>query len=116
MEVRQGKMSLVAKGPSYSMGHGGEPPPETSSKRTHRDQWTQWAQLLTAACYAIWAMGLTHLKWSIGYLQLPVFGIIPVPWQLWTSHQMWLNNIYCAFLCTAFCLYGKQIAHLPVLD
>lgn len=24
MEVRQGKMSLVAKGPSYSMGHGGE--------------------------------------------------------------------------------------------
>ncbi|KAJ9114295.1 hypothetical protein QFC22_005747 [Naganishia vaughanmartiniae] len=64
-----------------------------------------WAQLLTAACYAIWAMGLTYMKWEAGYMQLPVYGIIPVPYQLWTPQQLRWNNITVAFLCGAFCLY-----------
>ncbi|KAJ9114293.1 hypothetical protein QFC22_005745 [Naganishia vaughanmartiniae] len=64
-----------------------------------------WAQLATAGCYCIWAMGLTHMKWKAGYMQLPVYGIIPIPYQLWTAGQLKYNNIYVGFLCGAFCLY-----------
>jgi hypothetical protein len=40
-------------------------------------------------------------------MQLPVYGIIPIPYQLWTAEQLKNNNIYIGFLCGAFCLYGK---------
>lgn len=48
------------------------------------------------------------MKWSIGYIQLPVYGIIPVPYQLWTPQQHAWNNIFTAFLCAAFCLYDGE--------
>lgn len=88
---------------------------------------TKWAQLSTAFwfvsvfparrpkanfgphSYAIWAMGLCHLKWTVGYISLPVYGIIPVPWQLWSRQLHKQNDIYTAFLCTAFTLYGKSL-------
>ncbi|KAJ9114294.1 hypothetical protein QFC22_005746 [Naganishia vaughanmartiniae] len=45
------------------------------------------------------------MKWRAGYMQLPIYGIIPVPYQLWTRQQLKYNNIYVGFLCAAFCLY-----------
>ncbi|KAJ9096427.1 hypothetical protein QFC21_005249 [Naganishia friedmannii] len=64
-----------------------------------------WAQVASAASYCVWSLGMTLMKWKAGYIQLPIYGIIPVPYQLWSPQQLRYNNIYVAFLCGAFCLY-----------
>lgn len=59
---------------------------------------------------------MTIMKWRAGYMQLLVYGIIPVPYQLWTRQQLKYYDIYVGFLCAAFCLYGGYPAPFLLLS
>ncbi|KAH9976362.1 hypothetical protein BGW80DRAFT_1168046 [Lactifluus volemus] len=72
-----------------------------------------YAYLLSVPLLITYAVGFSVIKYSEGFIELPGFGIIPNPYELWTSAHR--NAIIPLYFCVA-CAWGlEMVTHLEEL-
>ncbi|KAI0253703.1 hypothetical protein BJV78DRAFT_1360034 [Lactifluus subvellereus] len=72
-----------------------------------------YSYLLSVPLLITFAVGFCIIKYSEGFITLPVYGVIPTPYQLWTSAHR--NAIIPLYLCLA-CAWGlEMVSHLEEL-
>ncbi|PIL33661.1 hypothetical protein GSI_04284 [Ganoderma sinense ZZ0214-1] len=58
----------------------------------------QYTYLLSVPGIIAYAVGFAVIKYKEGFMSLPIYGIIPTPWQFWTpSHKASILPLYLLF-------------------